>query len=264
MNSRNSNFNCYSLHKSFSNIHCKASTMNFTDNIIDLTARKEHQEKSHAQETSLSPSGSNSLPTSWHRDNLNRKLAKLLNLHPLSSALMHYYTSLSMAEISHILGFYSSLGNVRAHSINSPVLKEALLFLDAQRKTTLDVKFSQMMLHHAFSFSQSQMTNILLMPFSTCQVIGDHQKITRNSRYTFPHRLHEIISNPDYGDYIIWLPNGCAWKIVERKNFETVVIPRHFRHERFTSFMRQVRMIPIFLDLQSILLEISNSFALFW
>jgi hypothetical protein len=243
--------------------------MNFSDNIIDLTARKKHQEKSNAQETSLSPPGSNFLPTSLNRDNLNRKLAKLLNLPPLSSAFIHYYTCLSMAEISHTLGFYSSLGNLRAHSINSPALKEALLFLDAQRKTTLDLKLSQMLLHHTSSFSQSQMTNLQPMPFITCQFIGDHSeanllnKKSIRTRHTFPHRLHEIISNPDYSDYIIWLPNGCAWKIVQRKNFEAVVIPRHFRHERFTSFMRQVRIIPTFLGLQSILLETYNSFALF-
>jgi HSF-type DNA-binding len=62
----------------------------------------------------------------------------------------------------------------------------------------------------------------------------------RNPVLSFPGKLHAIISNPEYNDYITWLPHGCAWKIMERSQFEDIVIPRHFRHGRYSSFMRQV------------------------
>ena len=59
--------------------------------------------------------------------------------------------------------------------------------------------------------------------------------------HTFPSILHEILSNPDYSEIITWLPHGRAWRIICRTQFERVIIPRHFRHGRYSSFMRQVR-----------------------
>jgi hypothetical protein len=73
----------------------------------------------------------------------------------------------------------------------------------------------------------------------------DTNRNTRSPRdpiHSFPSRLHEILSNPNYNEYITWLPHGRAWKIVRRKLFECYVIPHHFRHGRYSSFMRQVRV----------------------
>jgi hypothetical protein len=239
--------------------------MNFNDTITDLSAPwKEHQEKSQAKETSSSSLGSESLPTSWNRDHLNLELAKILNIPPLSSALMRYYTSVNMENFSHAITFRSNLPNLRALSINSPAFKDALLFLNVHMKTTLDIKLSRMLLHHRIALAQSKMTNIPTNLLSACQFIRDHneanifkKKIKQTTCHTFPHRLHEIISNSEYSDYITWLPNGCAWKIIDRKQFEAVVIPHHFRHERFTSFMRQVRMT-LNTFITSLPVEISN------
>jgi HSF-type DNA-binding len=71
----------------------------------------------------------------------------------------------------------------------------------------------------------------------------DPNTTNRNQRdptQSFPCRLHEILSNPDYSECITWLPHGRSWKILRRKQFERLVIPRHFRHGRYSSFMRQV------------------------
>lgn len=56
----------------------------------------------------------------------------------------------------------------------------------------------------------------------------------------FPIKLHYMLSNPKYQDYIAWLPHGRAWKIVNQKAFESDVIPKFFRSDRMASFMRQV------------------------
>jgi HSF-type DNA-binding len=67
-----------------------------------------------------------------------------------------------------------------------------------------------------------------------------NRKGSRDPKYKFPYRLHQIISNPEYSEYITWLPHGRAWKILKRKQFETIVLPHHFRHGQFSSFLRQV------------------------
>lgn len=55
----------------------------------------------------------------------------------------------------------------------------------------------------------------------------------------FPIKLHLILSKDAYQDYISWLPGGKSWKIKKQYEFERDVIPRHFRHSKYSSFMRQ-------------------------
>ena len=57
---------------------------------------------------------------------------------------------------------------------------------------------------------------------------------------TFPVKLHSILSNPAYASAISWLPHGRSWRINNYREFEQYIIPRHFRHRKISSFMRQV------------------------
>lgn len=66
------------------------------------------------------------------------------------------------------------------------------------------------------------------------------EKGKRDPVHAFPSRLHEILAMPEYSEYIAWLPHGRAWKVLNRRMFEKKVIPQHFRHARYASFMRQV------------------------
>ncbi len=56
----------------------------------------------------------------------------------------------------------------------------------------------------------------------------------------FPVKLHRILSNPDYSDFISWLPHGRSWRVLKPKAFEEKIVPRYFRHTKYASFMRQV------------------------
>lgn len=56
----------------------------------------------------------------------------------------------------------------------------------------------------------------------------------------FPVKLHKILSNSEYSDYISWLPHGRSWRVLKPKAFEEKVIPLFFRHAKYASFMRQV------------------------
>ena len=56
----------------------------------------------------------------------------------------------------------------------------------------------------------------------------------------FPVKLHYIVSNPRFKEYIGWCPHGRAWRVLNQQAFERDVIPIFFRSAKFTSFMRQV------------------------
>lgn len=56
----------------------------------------------------------------------------------------------------------------------------------------------------------------------------------------FPVKLHRILSNPEYSDFISWLPHGRSWRVLKPKAFEEKIVPRYFRHTKYASFMRQV------------------------
>ena len=59
----------------------------------------------------------------------------------------------------------------------------------------------------------------------------------------FPQKLHEILSNPEYEEIICWMPHGKSWRILKPTAFEHQVIPLHFRHSKYASFMRQVSLL---------------------
>mmetsp|Transcript_4011 Transcript_4011/g.5893 ORF Transcript_4011/g.5893 Transcript_4011/m.5893 type:complete len:560 (+) Transcript_4011:271-1950(+) len=56
----------------------------------------------------------------------------------------------------------------------------------------------------------------------------------------FPVKLHRILSNNEFQEYITWLPHGRSWRVLKPKAFEEKVIPLYFRHAKYASFMRQV------------------------
>jgi hypothetical protein len=58
--------------------------------------------------------------------------------------------------------------------------------------------------------------------------------------HSFPVKLHRILSDPEFQEYICWLPHGRSWKVSKQEEFEDKVIPLFFRHGKFASFMRQV------------------------
>jgi hypothetical protein len=59
---------------------------------------------------------------------------------------------------------------------------------------------------------------------------------------SFPTKLYKILSDPQYKEYIAWLPHGRAWRVLKPKQFEEKVIPKFFRSDRYASFMRQVSL----------------------
>lgn len=63
------------------------------------------------------------------------------------------------------------------------------------------------------------------------------------STTSFPSKLYKILADPQYAEYIAWLPHGRAWRVIKPKSLEEDVIPKFFRSDRYSSFMRQVRVV---------------------
>lgn len=93
--------------------------------------------------------------------------------------------------------------------------------------------------------------NYMLFPSSTCRVMSGKQQVPNKPIRTkkeneldmnlpFPVKLHYILSNPKYQNYISWLPHGRSWRIVKPEAFEQDLIPKFFRSSKIASFMRQV------------------------
>ncbi|GKY97797.1 hypothetical protein MPSEU_000737800 [Mayamaea pseudoterrestris] len=58
---------------------------------------------------------------------------------------------------------------------------------------------------------------------------------------SFPHKLHEILSDESNNDIIAWLPNGKGFQIVNKKRFAAETLPRYFsKKSKFTSFTRKL------------------------
>lgn len=57
---------------------------------------------------------------------------------------------------------------------------------------------------------------------------------------SFTVKLHRILADEEFKEYICWMPHGRSWKVLKQEEFEEKVIPLFYRHGKFASFMRQV------------------------
>jgi hypothetical protein len=57
---------------------------------------------------------------------------------------------------------------------------------------------------------------------------------------TFPHKLHMILSRPEWDDILTWQPHGRSFRILNPAAFEELVLPFYFHHGKYSSFARQL------------------------
>ena len=66
------------------------------------------------------------------------------------------------------------------------------------------------------------------------------QGADKKEKSNFPAKLYRLLEDPTSQEYVSWLPQGRAWKILNQHAFEEKIIPLFFRHANLSSFMRQV------------------------
>jgi hypothetical protein len=67
------------------------------------------------------------------------------------------------------------------------------------------------------------------------------QGVTYLRLYSFPLKLYDVISIAD-PLVIRWINNGTAFKVFDIKTFEETLLPKYYRHSKFSSFQRQLNL----------------------
>lgn len=62
------------------------------------------------------------------------------------------------------------------------------------------------------------------------------------TRPAFVLKLWNMVNDKSNDKYIEWLPDGQSFRVVNREQFEKVVLPKYFKHSNFSSFVRQLNM----------------------
>ncbi|KAG5371884.1 Heat shock factor protein [Yarrowia sp. C11] len=61
-------------------------------------------------------------------------------------------------------------------------------------------------------------------------------------RPAFVFKLWNMVNDPAYDEYIRWMHDGKSFQITGREQLEKIVLPRFFKHNNFSSFVRQLNM----------------------
>jgi len=69
---------------------------------------------------------------------------------------------------------------------------------------------------------------------------GKHEIGSYTKSNTFPAKLFDILSRPEFSDMIRWCSHGRSWRVLKPRALESAVLPSYFRHGKYSSFMRQV------------------------
>ncbi|KAH8551682.1 HSF-type DNA-binding-domain-containing protein [Umbelopsis sp. PMI_123] len=63
-----------------------------------------------------------------------------------------------------------------------------------------------------------------------------------NTTTTFVHKLYNMVMDPQYQNLITWGPTGNEFVVINPDEFQKSVLPVHFKHNNFSSFVRQLNM----------------------
>lgn len=62
------------------------------------------------------------------------------------------------------------------------------------------------------------------------------------TRPAFVLKLWNMVNDKTNETYIRWMPDGQSFQVLNREQFEKIVLPKYFKHSNFSSFVRQLNM----------------------
>ncbi|KAA8915347.1 hypothetical protein TRICI_002509 [Trichomonascus ciferrii] len=62
------------------------------------------------------------------------------------------------------------------------------------------------------------------------------------NRPPFVEKVWSLVNDPSNHEYINWMPDGESFYIVDKEGFEREILPKYFKHCKFSSFIRQLNM----------------------
>jgi hypothetical protein len=79
-------------------------------------------------------------------------------------------------------------------------------------------------------------------PTSASSTTQSPRPTKSSSNNTFVHKLYQMLSDPKQSNFIKWNDTGLSFTIRNVQGFSHNVLPLHFRHSNFSSFVRQLNM----------------------
>jgi len=79
-------------------------------------------------------------------------------------------------------------------------------------------------------------------PTSASSTTNQSPRPKSNNNNTFVHKLYQMLSDPKQSKFINWNDTGYSFTIRNVQGFSRNVLPLHFRHNNFSSFVRQLNM----------------------
>lgn len=68
------------------------------------------------------------------------------------------------------------------------------------------------------------------------------KKRPAKARQPFVMKLWLMVNDPANSQYIRWTPDGLLFEVVRREEFTNKMLPKYFKHHKFSSFVRQLNM----------------------
>ncbi|KAI0017105.1 HSF-type DNA-binding-domain-containing protein [Xylariomycetidae sp. FL0641] len=61
-----------------------------------------------------------------------------------------------------------------------------------------------------------------------------------NNSSDFVRKLYKMLEDPAYSEVVRWGDQGDSFVVLENENFTKTILPKHFKHSNFASFVRQL------------------------
>ncbi|KAK0714331.1 HSF-type DNA-binding-domain-containing protein [Apiosordaria backusii] len=61
-----------------------------------------------------------------------------------------------------------------------------------------------------------------------------------NNSSDFVRKLYKMLEDPSYNSVVRWSPEGDSFVVLENEKFTKTILPKHFKHSNFASFVRQL------------------------
>ncbi|KAK3384773.1 response regulator-like protein [Podospora didyma] len=61
-----------------------------------------------------------------------------------------------------------------------------------------------------------------------------------NSSSDFVRKLYKMLEDPSYNSVVRWSTDGDSFVVLENEKFTKTILPKHFKHSNFASFVRQL------------------------
>ncbi|KAL9100031.1 MAG: hypothetical protein Q9163_004548 [Psora crenata] len=64
--------------------------------------------------------------------------------------------------------------------------------------------------------------------------------VSANSSSDFVRKLYKMLEDPSYSQVVRWGDDGGSFVVLENERFTKSILPKHFKHSNFASFVRQL------------------------